>query len=410
MKDFRFSKQITPEEKDIERILRRRKRKFVKQQVIYSAILIFIIGMIAVWLFNKAAYADFDGYISADVNELRPDDDIYSLETKYRIGDLIVPGDTLFSYVIAHNFYSHEVSLDEPTVIVNNRNRELDYRLAREEIGVIAVRIRELERQLKTQDNNIRFGLSDNHNKLRIEQQLAEAKEQYRAQSGKIAALRKAAMETRESLKRLNNEGHRFLTATDVSDTDLLKKIGLVRYSIAIDSAIVTKKHVPSFSLVLKGEKIMNIQSLDLLRNNLTAVAYVMPDQMDDINYYSKATITVNNEVSFKANVMMLGARTEELPGELRSTFSRDHTSIIVVFDLDPDQNIPFWALTDRVPVRIRIPKFSKKETHRDDYIIYNTSTGVVRESLDYVRKKSRHEPYGKTLRKDSLKTEKTDE
>lgn len=75
MKDFRFSKQITPEEKDIERILRRRKRKFVKQQVIYSAILIFIIGMIAVWLFNKAAYADFDGYISADVNELRPDDD-----------------------------------------------------------------------------------------------------------------------------------------------------------------------------------------------------------------------------------------------------------------------------------------------------------------------------------------------
>lgn len=381
MRGFSFYGQDS-ETKEIESIIRQRKRKIAKQQIVYTIILAIILGLICLWAYNKTVYAEFDGYVSLDQNIFRTEEDIYFLESNVQIGELAEPGDTLFSYAIASNFFTYAHNDYEPAVITRNRDMQVQYGLARQDLDVIKVRISELERQLATQDHNIKFGLSDNHNKMRIEQELAEAREQYKALRGKVSVLLHALGDTGKSVARLQNDGHGYLSISDMYNIDLLKRLGLACYAVAVDSCIVTNKHISSYSLVLRGEPIMTLQSLDAANNNLSVVAYVMADQMKYVNHYSKGEIIVNEEVKYTGTVSMMGARTEEIPGEIRNTLSRDHTASIVVFDIDPGQDIPYWSLTDKVPVKIRIHKFRDREPQMGDYIIYNTSTGVNPASL----------------------------
>ncbi len=384
MRDFSFYKPEDNDSQEIESIIRQRRRKIARQQLIYTIILLIIISLICVWLYRKTVYVEFDGYVSLDVAEFRSDEDIYFLRANVRVGDLVVPGDTLFSYAIAENFFSHTHNDYEPAIVARNRDIKVQYGLARQDIDVLKVRIAELERQLATEDHNIRFGLSDNHNKLRTEQELAEAREQYNALRRKLGVLWNAVSQSNQSLSRLNNNGHGYVRIVHMYDYELLKRLGLVYYSVAIDSSIVTQKFVPASSLALRGEPIMSLQSLRARDNNLVVVGYVMSDDMEYVNYHSKAEVIVNDEISYTATVMMLGARTEEIPGELRNTLSRDHTASVVVFDIEPNQDIPYWSLSDRVPVRIRINKFKDRTPIVGDYIIYNTTTGVYPETLKH--------------------------
>lgn len=384
MRDFSFYKQEDNDSREIESIIRQRRRKIARQQLIYTIILIIIISVICIWIYRKTVYAEFDGYVSLDMTTFRTGEDVYFLKANVRVGDLVVPGDTLFSYAIAQNFFDHTHNDYEPAIISRNRDLRVQYGLVRQDLDVLRVRISELERQLSTEDHNIKFGLSDNHNKLRTEQELAEAREQYNALKRKLGVLWGAVAQSSKSMARLNNNGHGYLRIAHMYNFELLKELGLVYYATAVDSSIVARKYVSANTLVLRGESIMEMQSLKLRNNNLVIVAYVMPDEMKYVNYHSHAEIIVNDEVSFTGTVMMLGARTEEIPGELRSTLSRDHTASIVVFDIDPDQDIPFWAMTNGVPVRIRINKFKDRTPVEGDYIIYNTSSGVYQNTLKH--------------------------
>ncbi len=393
MRDFSYYRPEEDNSQEIESIIRHRRRKIARQQAIYTVILIFIISIICIWGYRKIVYAEFDGYVSLDMRNFRMSDDIYFLKANVRVGDLVLPGDTVFSYTFAHNFLDHTHNDYEPAVVSRNRDLRLQYGIARQDLEVLRVRIAELERQLATEDHNIRFGLSSNHNKLRTEQELAEAREQYKALRRKIGVLWSGVSQTGKSLSRLNNNGYGYVSVADRYNFKLLDTLGLVDYVIAVDSSIIAKKFTPSNSLVLRGEPIMSLQSLNGRNNNLTIVAYVLPKHMKHVNYHSHAEIIVNNEISYKARVMMLGARTEEIPGELRNTLSRDHTASIVVFDIEPNQDIPFWSLTDRVPVRIRINKLRNRKPIVGDYIIYNTTTGVYPETLMHARHECSEHP-----------------
>ncbi len=386
MRDFSFYRPENDDSREIESIIRQRKRKIARQQLIYTIILIIIVLLICLWLYRKTVYMEFDGYVSLDITKFRSDEDIYFLRAKVHVGDLVLPGDTLFSYTIAENFFAHTHNDYEPAIVARNRDIKVQYGLARQDMNVIEVRISELERQLATEDHNIRFGLSDNHNKLRTEQELAEAREQHKALRRKLGVLWNAVSQSNKALSKLNNNGHGYLRIAHMYDYELLNKLGLVYYSVAVDSSIVTKKYVPASSLVLRGEPIMELQSLHARDNNLVVVGYVMPDEMKYVNYHSRAEIMVNEDISYTGTVMMLGARTEEIPGELRNTLSRDHTASIVIFDIDPDQDIPYWSLTNGVPVRIRINKFRDRTPIEGDYIIYNTTTGVYPQTLKHAQ------------------------
>ena len=384
MKEFSFTSE--ERQNDIENILKERKRKIATQQIVFTLILLGILIIIGLWIGKNVLYTEFDGYINADLNTLRHADDIYVLEVNKNVGDFVTPGDTLFSYVYSHIFYSHESTDSEPTVVVQNRNMRVDYGLARQDLEVLKVRVKELKKQLETEDHNIRFGLSDNLKKMKIEQELAEAEEQYNAQRRKLGVLWNALDQTKQAVNKAYNSESGFLRVQDMRNVELMKELGLVRYSIAVDSGIVTKVYVPELILVLRGEPIISLQSFDLHRNNLSVVTYVMPREMKHINRNTRAEVIVNDDVSFTASVLMLGTSTEEIPGELRSTLSRDHTAVIVVMGVDTGQVIPFWTLVKNIPVRIRINNFESKMQKDEvtDYMMFHTTHGLIRPDDEY--------------------------
>lgn len=381
MKNFSFTSH--DQNNDIENILKQRKKTIAKQQLTFSIIFISIVMIIVLWAVNRIVYTEFDGYLNTDMNVLRSPEDLFVLENYRKVGDIIVPGDTLISYVYAENFFSHETSTEEPAVIAQNRNMTVQYGLAKQDLSVTRVRIKELKRQLATTDHNIRFGLSDNQNKMKIEQELAEAKSLYNAQKRKLAVLQEALTQTDDAVRKLYNENYGFLHVQDMRNIELMKKLNLIRYSIAIDSGIVTKVHTPGLTLSLRGEPIMTTQSFNLKHNNLSVVAYVMPEDMKHINRNTQAEVIVNNDISFTASVLMLGTRTEELPTQLRSTLSQNHTAVIVVLGPDPNQIIPFWCLVKNIPVKIRINNFDRYEYERKDYMMFNTTSGLILSTLD---------------------------
>ena len=401
MREFSFSSE--ERQNDIESILKERKQKIATQQIVFTVILLAILIIIGLWIGKKIVYTEFDGYINADLNTLRHADDIYVLEVNKNVGDFIAPGDTLLSYVYSHIFYSHESTDSEPTVVVQNRNMRVDYGLARQDLEVLKVRIKELKKQLETEDHNIRFGLSDNLKKMKIEQELAEAEEQYNAQRRKLGVLWNALDQTKKAVQKTYNNNSGFLRVQDMRNVELMKELGLVRYSIAVDSGIVTKVYVPELTLVLRGEPIISLQSFDLHRNNLSVVTYVMPREMKHINRNTKAEVIVNDDVSFTASVLMLGTRTEEIPGELRSTLSRDHTAVIVVMGVDTGQVIPFWTLVKNIPVRIRINNIESKmqEDEVADYMMFHTTHGLIRPGDKYYKTLQEEQP--NTNHKDTL-------
>ncbi len=381
MKNFSFTSH--DQNNDIENILKQRKKTIAKQQLTFSLIFIFILMIIVLWAVNRIVYTEFDGYLNTDMNVLRSPEDLFVLENYQKVGDIIVPGDTLVSYVYAENFFSHETSTEEPAIIAQNRNLTVQYGLAKQDLSVTRVRIKELKRQLATTDHNIRFGLSDNQNKMKIEQELAEAKSLYNAQKRKLAVLQDALTQTDDAVRKLYNENYGFLHVQDMRNIELMKKLNLIRYSIAIDSGIVTKVHTPGLTLSLRGEPIMTTQSFNLEHNNLSVVAYVMPEDMKHINRNTQAEVIVNNDISFTASVLMLGTRTEELPTQLRSTLSQNHTAVIVVLGPDPNQIIPFWCLVKNIPVKIRINNFNKYEHEKKDYMMFNTTSGLILSTLN---------------------------
>ena len=401
MREFSFSSE--ERQNDIESILKERKQKIATQQIVFTVILLAILIIIGLWIGKNIRYTEFDGYINADLNTLRHADDIYVLEVNKNVGDFIAPGDTLLSYVYSNIFYSHESTDSEPTVVVQNRNMRVDYGLARQDLEVLKVRIKELKKQLETEDHNIRFGLSDNLKKMKIEQELAEAEEQYNAQRRKLGVLWNALDQTKKAVQKTYNNNSGFLRVQDMRNVELMKELGLVRYSIAVDSGIVTKVYVPELTLVLRGEPIISLQSFDLHRNNLSVVTYVMPREMKHINRNTQAEVIVNDDVSFTASVLMLGTRTEEIPGELRSTLSRDHTAVIVVMGVDTGQVIPFWTLVKNIPVRIRINNIESKmqEDEVTDYMMFHTTHGLIRPGDKYYETLQEKQP--DTTHKDTL-------
>lgn len=376
MKDFKYSKEI--EEEQIESIIKERKRKINRQQWIFTVILFFILCVIALYVFNSIHYTDFDGYVRTDLNDIRAMEDVFVLETKVQEGQFVKPGDTLFSYVYLSNFYYQE-ALNESRELTVGRDLRLQYNMARQDIEVLRVRINELKRQLAVENHNISFGLTHNEHKLKVEKELVETEEQLKVSRRKLGVLWKAMNDADQKVREKTGGGIAF---SEIRKKDKILKSGLVRYQIVEDSAIVIKKCTPDLSIVFKEESIIQIQSMNLDKNNLSVVGYVPVNDMKHVNYNTHAKVIVNDDVSFNVQVQLLGARTEVIPEALRSNLSKDFISVVVIFSIAPDQTIPFWALVKNVPVTIRIDDFEKPERHRADYNLYNTTIGVLNETL----------------------------
>lgn len=375
MKNFHFTTEH--KQAEIEQILWQRKKKIAKQQLFFLTIFIFIVFIVILYCIKKVLYTEFDGYVVVHNVRFRASEDIFVHDIYKHNGDLIKPGDTIYSYVSLGWFHEIGDINSESEVVVKSRDLKLQYGLAYQNLAVIKTRLQEIKRQIDLEDHNIRFGLSDNVHKLNLEREYKETEEELKSQQRKLYVLQNAINESKNAVERLNSVNNSGFTIQDVRNKKKMKELGMVHYTIAADSSLVTKNWISELSLVLRGEDILETQSFDLEKDNVYVMAYVTPKRAKYLNRGFKATIIVNDDVEYTATVVSMGARTEEIPEAYRNNLSKDHIAAIAVLRIDDKQEIPFWSLVNGMPVIIRFDNRKYKEVSPEEYLQLTTPRGL---------------------------------
>lgn len=405
MKNFTYRSH--DEKENIEEILRQRKRKINRQQIVAATVLGVILIILGLYVGRKVVYSDFDGYIHVDANQVRTPFDIFLDSLYVEIGDVVMPGDTLYSYFMMDVMTEQANINTEPTIVARNRDLTIRHSSLIQQIEVQKVRIAELRKQISLENHNIQFGLSDNSHRMDLERMLSEALAQLRAMQAEAGMLGGMRRSTDPTVRGIHGGGAANLQIYDNIRSRSLRDAR--RYRLATDSAIIVNIVAPDRMVFFEKELLMTAQHLNLTDNNLHVVAYIPPDQIHNITYNSLAEIVVNENLSFDAHVSIIGMRTEEIPENLRSYFTKKNTALIAKLDLDFDQRIPFWSVASGLPVTIRIKNL---ETWQDDtpsnYLWVTTGAGVSDESLkEYVNRRRHYsvlERQAEEARRDSLK------
>ncbi len=375
MKDFHFTTER--EQAEIEQILLQRKKKKTRQQSLFMAIFVFIIAIVVLYCVRKVLYVDFNGYVVVHNVSFRASEDIFVHDIYKHNGDLVKPGDTIYSYVSMNWFHEIGNINTESEVIVKSRDLKVQYGLDYQNLAVLRARMEEIKRQIDVEDHNIRFGLSDNVHKLKLERDYKETEEQLKAQQRKLYVLQKAIGESKEAVERIGEVNNGGFTIQHVRNKQKMKDLGLVHYTVAADSSLVTRNWISEMSLVLRGENIIETQSFDLEKDNVYIMAYVTPDRAKYINRGFKATVIVNDDVEYTATVVSMGARTEPIPEAYRNNLSKEHIAAIAVLRIDPGQRIPFWSLVNGMPVLIRFNNRDYQDVMPEEYMQLKSPRGL---------------------------------
>ena len=391
MRNFQFNEGQALEDQRIETVIKQRKKKLRTQQTIFFVLLLFILAGFSYYVFNKVAYTDFDGYVQTDYRHFRAKDDINLYKMYKKVGDIVVPGDTLYSYMFLDNILASYRLYNEPQVVTGNRNIRLQTGLSAQNADVLRVKIAELRKQIAVEDHNIQFGLTDNSHKLDLQRQLAETEAQLRSELGKLSVYHSIGRETAAALR---NSGASYKYNREDIDKAMEIEEGSVHYVLAPDTAVITQVFFHGNEPVFRSETIIRAQSMNLRSNSMKVVAYVPTEAMRKLNNHTKADIIVNRDVHFSAHVKLLGARTEELPEELRNSLSHIYTTVMVVFEPDSGQVLPFWAAVDRVPVVVRINNYDAENKNNKDDVWYINSVGLTedsRKNIERTHKKNKN-------------------
>jgi hypothetical protein len=391
MRNFQFNEGQALEDQRIETVIKQRKKKLRTQQTIFFVLLLFILAGFSYYVFNKVAYTDFDGYVQTDYRHFRAKDDINLYKMYKKVGDIVVPGDTLYSYMFLDNILASYRLYNEPQVVTGNRNIRLQTGLSAQDADVLRVKIAELRKQIAVEDHNIQFGLTDNSHKLDLQRQLAETEAQLRSELGKLSVYHSIGRETAAALR---NSGASYKYNREDIDKAMEIEEGSVHYVLAPDTAVITQVFFHGNEPVFRSETIIRAQSMNLRSNSMKVVAYVPTEAMRKLNNHTKADIIVNRDVHFSAHVKLLGARTEELPEELRNSLSHIYTTVMVVFEPDSGQVLPFWAAVDRVPVVVRINNYDAENKNNKDDVWYINSVGLTedsRKNIERTHKKNKN-------------------
>lgn len=374
MKDFHFNSD--KEQAEIEEILLQRKKVQNKQQALFAAIFALVIGIVVLYCIRKVVYVDFNGYVVVHNVRFRASEDIFVYDIYKHNGDLVRPNDTIYSYVSLDWFHELGNINTESEIIVNSRDLNLQYGLAYQNLAVLQAKKQEIKRQIAIEDHNIRFGLSDNVYKLQLERDYKETEEELKALQRRLQVMRETIEESQAAVERLSEVSSGF-TIQNIRNKKKMKGMNLVHYVISADSGLVTRNWISEYSLVLRGEDVIETQSFDLEKDNVYIMAYVTPDRAKYINRGFKAKVIVNDDVDYTATVVSMGARTEPIPEAYRNNLSKNHTAAIAVLRIDPGQNIPFWSLVNGMPVLIRFNNKDYKDVKSEEYMQLKTPKGL---------------------------------
>ncbi len=380
-----FTYRSLDEKDNIEAVLRQRKKKINRQQIIAAIIIFIIVSLATMYAIDKSFYTEYDAYIHIEINKVRAPYDIYLDSVYVKPGDIVHVGDTLYSYYVLNWLVLEINPNDEPSVLQNRRTLTLQFSDIQQKIRVLEVKIAELKKQIALESHNISFGLSDNSHKMDLERELRESEAllaALRAQLGMVDKMKDDAEFGPRGPNRARKGGSQ-IYENPYSKSDAYD----IRYNISNKDGFITDVMAPTGMIFFEKEGIIDMQHLDLKDNNLMVVAYVPVNLTSRIKDNMPAKIYVNDELNFEAHVMMTGVRSEDIPENLRSYFAKANKALIALLNIDEGQIIPFWSATSGLPVKVKIrnlfPWEEEPTAHRT--MLYEVGKGLVLRDEDGV-------------------------
>lgn len=355
MNEFQYDS--TPQEQAMADLLKSQSHRLARQQIIFALIFLLIIVLTAYYIITRMIWAIYDGYVTLDENHICAVDDIYILKVNKEVGEIVHKGDTLYSYVLLGNIVNQYDPNIIPSAVKETHDMEVQAKLAREEIPVLRTRLAELKKQKASESSDIYYGLTNNTKRNQLDAEIAEVEEEIRKQMNKVTIYSQAKNITYNFMSR-RGAG---MAGADMpySSNSSIYNHALIHYCCAPADAYVTKVNVSDKTLVFKSDEVLTIQHTDYAACHLGIITYVPSEKIKYMESPDDADVIVNKDLVLKAKLQMVGLRVEEIPKHLQSNFSHDANAVVAVFTFKPNQRVPAWVMSNKLPVRIRVNKIS---------------------------------------------------
>lgn len=355
MNEFQYDS--TPQEQAMVDLLKSQSHRLARQQIIFALIFLLIIVLTAYYIITRMIWAIYDGYVTLDENHICAVDDIYILKVNKEVGEIVHKGDTLYSYVLLGNIVNQYDPNIIPSAVKETHDMEVQAKLAREEIPVLRTRLAELKKQKASESSDIYYGLTNNTKRNQLDAEIAEVEEEIRKQMNKVTIYSQAKNTTYNFMSR-RGAG---MAGADMpySSNSSIYNHALIHYCCAPADAYVTKVNVSDKTLVFKSDEVLTIQHTDYAACHLGIITYVPSEKIKYMESPDDADVIVNKDLVLKAKLQMVGLRVEEIPKHLQSNFSHDANAVVAVFTFKPNQRVPAWVMSNKLPVRIRVNKIS---------------------------------------------------
>lgn len=355
MNEFQYDS--TPQEQAMADLLKSQSHRLARQQIIFALIFLLIIVLAAYYIVTRMIWAIYDGYVTLDENHICAVDDIYILKVNKEVGEIVHKGDTLYSYVLLGNIVNQYDPNIIPSAVKETHDMEVQAKLAREEIPVLRTRLAELKKQKASESSDIYYGLTNNTKRNQLDAEIAEVEEEIRKQMNKATIYSQAKNTTYNFMSR-RGAGMAGADMPYSSNTSIYNH-ALIHYCCAPADAYVTKVNVSDKTLVFKSDEVLTIQHTDYAACHLGIITYVPSEKIKYMESPDDADVIVNKDLVLKAKLQMVGLRVEEIPKHLQSNFSHDANAVVAMFTFRPNQRVPAWVMSNRLPVRVRINKLS---------------------------------------------------
>lgn len=355
MNEFQYDS--TPQEQAMADLLKSQSHRLARQQIIFALIFLLIIVLTAYYIITRMIWAIYDGYVTLDENHICAVDDIYVLKVNKEVGEVVHKGDTLYSYVLLGNIVNQYDPNIIPSAVKETHDMEVQAKLAREEIPVLRTRLAELKKQKASESSDIYYGLTNNTKRNQLDAEIAEVEEEIRKQMNKVTIYSQAKNTTYNFMSR-RGAG---MAGADMpySSNSSIYNHALIHYCCAPADAYVIKVNVSDKTLVFKSDEVLTIQHTDYAACHLGIITYVPSEKIKYMESPDDADVIVNKDLILKAKLQMVGLRVEEIPKHLQSNFSHDANAVVAVFTFKPNQRVPAWVMSNKLPVRIRVNKIS---------------------------------------------------
>lgn len=355
MNEFQYDS--TPQEQAMADLLKSQSHRLARQQIIFALIFLLIIVLTAYYIITRMIWAIYDGYVTLDENHICAVDDIYVLKVNKEVGEVVHKGDTLYSYVLLGNIVNQYDPNIIPSAVKETHDMEVQAKLAREEIPVLRTRLAELKKQKASESSDIYYGLTNNTKRNQLDAEIAEVEEEIRKQMNKVTIYSQAKNTTYNFMSR-RGAGMAGADMPYSSNTSIYNH-ALIHYCCAPADAYVIKVNVSDKTLVFKSDEVLTIQHTDYAACHLGIITYVPSEKIKYMESPDDADVIVNKDLVLKAKLQMVGLRVEEIPKHLQSNFSHDANAVVAVFTFKPNQRVPAWVMSNKLPVRIRVNKIS---------------------------------------------------